>query len=244
MPAVKTAERLLALRFLAGRYQGGSIPVAAGRTLTVGRAAGCDVHLDEELTSRQHARITWEADSPVIEDLGSTNGTFVNGERVQRRRLVLGDRILIGGNILKLSAPGQGRSAAIGAGDLETVRFESTVLESFPHRTTAMRGQLEEVGLPDLLQLLGTSRKSGLLRVESAGRRAVVRMVSGRVTHCLLDGSPALAPIDVLVEMVQWASGSFELVPAPAEPPPGPALDEAVDALLIEAMRRLDELRK
>jgi FHA domain/Domain of unknown function (DUF4388) len=229
-----------ALRFLAGRYQGGSLPVEIGRSVTVGRAAGCDLILEEELTSRRHAALLWEGEVPVIEDLGSTNGTFVNGERIQRRRLTEGDRILIGGNILKLVSASRPGVAAPPARDVETAKIERTVMESLPQRASAMQGRLEEVGLPDLLQLLGTSRKSGVLQVASGERRGAVRLGGGRITHCVIEGSPALSPAEVIAEMVQWADGSFELLPAQS-PPPGPALDEPVDAVLIEALRRLDE---
>jgi hypothetical protein len=107
-----------------------------------------------------------------------------------------------------------------------------------------MQGSLEEVGLPDVLQLIGTSRKTGVLRVWSKERRGAIHLESGRVVRCLVEGRPELAPGDAFVEMLQWTDGAFELGPSAAEPPPGPAIGETVEAMLIEGLRRLDEKRR
>ena len=60
--------------------------------------------LVEDMVSRKHARIAMQGDQIWIEDLGSTNGTFVNGEKIKRARLKEGDRVLIGTSILKVIA--------------------------------------------------------------------------------------------------------------------------------------------
>jgi len=65
-------------------------------TLVIGRQAGCDLVLPSPLVSREHARLYCEASRVSIEDLGSTNGTFVNGRRLdQRTALREGDRVTI-----------------------------------------------------------------------------------------------------------------------------------------------------
>ena len=51
-----------------------------GETTTIGRRAGCDIVLPDNAVSRQHARIRREGDRYSIADLGSTNGTLLNGE--------------------------------------------------------------------------------------------------------------------------------------------------------------------
>ena len=68
-----------------------------GEVTTVGRDAALnDVVIDDPAISRQHAKIRLEDETFVIYDLASTNGTFVNGEQIQRRALVNGDRIRMG----------------------------------------------------------------------------------------------------------------------------------------------------
>ena len=75
--------------------------------VTIGRDPGCEVALpdDSRSVSREHARIVQEEGRYIIEDLGSTNGTIVNGERVDRAALEPGDEIEIGKYRLRLLAP-------------------------------------------------------------------------------------------------------------------------------------------
>jgi pSer/pThr/pTyr-binding forkhead associated (FHA) protein len=54
------------------------IPLSSGETL-VGRGEECDVVISGALVSRRHARILFDDGEPSVEDLGSMNGTFVNG---------------------------------------------------------------------------------------------------------------------------------------------------------------------
>jgi hypothetical protein len=64
--------------------------------LTIGRLPECDVVVKDPGASRRHARIHTEGSEYVLTDLGSTNGTLVNGEPVRERALAHGDRITIG----------------------------------------------------------------------------------------------------------------------------------------------------
>ncbi|MBM4085066.1 MAG: FHA domain-containing protein [Planctomycetes bacterium] len=68
----------------------------------IGRADGCDVRLPDAKASRHHAEILWGADGYVIRDLGSRNGVFVNGQRVQESSLRPGDEVEIGFHRLTL----------------------------------------------------------------------------------------------------------------------------------------------
>jgi hypothetical protein len=64
--------------------------------LTIGRLDSCDVVLSDAGVSRKHAEVRREGDEWVVVDLGSTNGTIVNGKPVRRHRLAGGDRIEVG----------------------------------------------------------------------------------------------------------------------------------------------------
>ena len=92
-----------ALKFISGKYQGGEFPLKGDKQLIIGRSSELDMVLVEDMVSRKHAKISITNGKITIEDLGSTNGTFVNGEKVKTSRLKEGDRILIGTSILKLS---------------------------------------------------------------------------------------------------------------------------------------------
>lgn len=68
-----------------------------GSVRTLGRTARADFILDAALVSRVHCRLTADkSDQLVVEDLRSTNGTLVNGERVDRQVLKPGDLVTIG----------------------------------------------------------------------------------------------------------------------------------------------------
>jgi pSer/pThr/pTyr-binding forkhead associated (FHA) protein len=70
--------------------------ILPGNIKTVGRAARADFIVDAPLVSRLHCRLTAGAAELEVLDLESTNGTFVNGERVERARLRRGDRLGVG----------------------------------------------------------------------------------------------------------------------------------------------------
>jgi pSer/pThr/pTyr-binding forkhead associated (FHA) protein len=63
---------------------------------TVGRHPESDIFLNDVTVSRHHCRFGSQGDSLTVEDSGSTNGTYVNDERVDRAELVAGDEVLIG----------------------------------------------------------------------------------------------------------------------------------------------------
>jgi len=68
--------------------------------ISIGREAGSDVFINDEEISRQHARLTSQYGDYVLEDLGSTNGTFVNTQRITGQRILKsGDTILLGENV-------------------------------------------------------------------------------------------------------------------------------------------------
>ncbi len=76
-----------------------------GRRTLVGRATDCDVTVKDPRISRHHCRVVVDAQGAEVEDLGSSWGTFVNGERVHRARLKDGDRIEFGGKAFLFRRP-------------------------------------------------------------------------------------------------------------------------------------------
>jgi pSer/pThr/pTyr-binding forkhead associated (FHA) protein len=77
-------------------FLGSQIPLDAKSSYTIGRGRGCEIQLPDISVSREHARIIHDQNGFVVEDLGSTNGTFVNGESVSRQTLNSGDKIRVG----------------------------------------------------------------------------------------------------------------------------------------------------
>jgi pSer/pThr/pTyr-binding forkhead associated (FHA) protein len=88
------APRLLVVAAM-GHEPGTSFDVREGATF--GRADGADIHVSDQFASSQHARIFDQGGSMYLEDLGSTNGTYLNGRQVKRAEpLSVGDTIRIG----------------------------------------------------------------------------------------------------------------------------------------------------
>ncbi|HZR24123.1 MAG TPA: FHA domain-containing protein [Vicinamibacterales bacterium] len=74
----------------------GTFRLRPGAIKTVGRAPRADFILDAALVSRLHCRLTAGDENLEVVDLKSTNGTFVNGKRVQKGHLKKGDRLRVG----------------------------------------------------------------------------------------------------------------------------------------------------
>ena len=80
--------------------------------LTIGRAQGNSLQVQDTLVSREHSRIEWRGEDLWVLDLGSSNGTRVNGSRVDRKQLRLGDEVAVGSVRLILEGQPDGDRAA------------------------------------------------------------------------------------------------------------------------------------
>jgi len=81
--------------------RGRSYPL--GDELTLGRAAGCTVTVDDTFVSQIHARVFAREGQYLVEDLGSTNGTYLNRKKVSGPMVMQrGDRLQVGNTVLEL----------------------------------------------------------------------------------------------------------------------------------------------
>src|SRR5271168_2462517 len=206
------ASKSFVLRFISGKYQGGEFPVTADKSILIGRSSDLDMVLVEDMVSRKHARIAMQSDQIWIEDLGSTNGTFVNGEKIKRARLKEGDRVLIGTSILKVIA---GDATSPAARDEAQVK-QNLENVAAAHRTSqarTMSGSIEEVPLPDLLQLFGTSKKSGVLVVRTEDDVGRIYLKKGNISYAIINDLDEVQPLKSLYRMLTWQKGLFDLEP-------------------------------
>jgi Domain of unknown function (DUF4388)/FHA domain len=237
-PAPRPGARSYVLRFISGKYQGGEFPVAPDKQILIGRSSDLEMVLVEDMVSRKHARITMQADQIWIEDLGSTNGTFVNGEKIKRTRLKEGDRVLIGTSILKLIAGDAPRDGLDAKRELENV---AQARRTSQQRT--MSGSIEEVPLPDLLQLFGTSKKSGVLVIRTEDEIGRIYLKKGMVAYAVINDLDDVQPTKSLYRMLTWQKGLFDLDPPEEREFPN-EMNAGVQELLIEGMRQLDEFNR
>src|SRR3569833_2926071 len=189
-----------ALRFISGKYQGGEFPLRPNREIVIGRSSELDMVLVEDMVSRKHAKIVTDENVVTIEDLGSTNGTFVNGEKVR-----------------------------VSAGNKRPP-------------TKSMSGNIEEIPLPDLLQLLSTSRKSGVIVIRSDLGVGKIYLRKGQIYFASIDESFNTGPRKAMFRLLGWTHGFFELDP-PDEREVMDELSDSTEGLLMEGMRQLDEYR-
>ena len=233
-------SKAFALKFISGKYQGGEFPLKNDKEIVIGRSSELDMVLVEDMVSRKHAKIVIQAGKVTIADLGSTNGTFVNGEKIKQARLKEGDRILIGTSILKLVGQEAGAKQL---DDKEIKDRMEQVAAQKPKSSGAMSGRIEEVPLPDLLQLFQTSKKNGVLIVNNGQSEGRIFLRGGKVYYAVIDNDHELGPQKSFYRLITWDKGSFEL-----GPPDGQEfmieLEESTEALLMEALRQLDELRR
>jgi len=230
--------------------------------LIIGRSSELEMVLIEDMVSRHHAKITTTDSEIFIEDLGSTNGTFVNGEKITSCKLKEGDRILIGTSIVKLvfeeydgtqPPPAPISTSPLGGASIEDVRISplsgqnGRVSQQGPQHTSGtnsgvLSGLLDQLSLPDLLQLFGSSKKSGCLFITTpAQTEGRIYLKEGRVYGAVINGNYDVPSDRTFYRMITWKQGTFLLDTMATQEFANP-IDESVESMLMEAMRIIDEM--
>jgi len=231
-----------ALRFISGKYQGGEFPLRPNREIIIGRSSDLDMVLVEDMVSRKHAKITTDDNVVTIQDLGSTNGTFVNGEKVRKADLKDGDRILIGTSIIKIVFVDGENTSHLMSETEARAKMSVAANKRSAAAPKSMAGSIEEIPLPDLLQLLSTSRKSGVLTIVTPGQVGKIYLRKGQIYFAAINDDFAVSPQKAIYRMLTWVTGTFELEPS-VEMQVMEEISESTEALLMEGVRQLDEFR-
>ena len=254
------------LKFISGKYSGGEVALEMNSELIIGRSSELEMVLIEDMVSRHHAKITTTDSEIFIEDLGSTNGTFVNGEKITSCKLKDGDRILIGTSILKLvyeegdimsPPPAPIGLSAFGASSVEDVRLPTSGSNSGMNRVSSgsavhtqhtgtqagvLSGLLDQLPLPDLLQLFGSSKKTGCLFITTpGGTEGRIYLREGRVYGAVVNGNFAVPVDKAFYRIITWKSGTFLLDTMASYEFEHP-INESIESMLMEAMRIIDEM--
>ncbi len=109
-------DAVASLFVIQGRDQGTRFDLDADfATYPLGREAGNRIQLHDTEVSRHHAEIRRSGNEFVVSDLGSSNGTYVNSERIDRRELVSGDQLQIGRTVMLFTGPSESPSSSLGA---------------------------------------------------------------------------------------------------------------------------------
>lgn len=121
-----------------------------GSKWIIGRGPAADIRLDDDTVSREHVELTREAGAFWVHDLGSTNGTYVNGLLVRRRAVIAGDAITVGHHTLRLAQPST-RISTLPRWDVSeraTVRCHNRVAASV-ERELELARQIQHRLVPD-----------------------------------------------------------------------------------------------
>ena len=192
--------------------QTGQVFTLGRRPLTIGRQPGNTIVLPDSLASRQHARIEWQPEGPVIYDLGSTHGTYVNGRRVSGSRLLQPGHVLrIGNTILEVETAEQ------------PVRIPAAVPQpARPRGRSKAPGWLLIAGVAfGLVAALALLLAAGGLFVSDSDEAGTVLPGTGQDAN---PGSPTPLPTASLVEVAtSLPAASASPAPPTAQPTAAPA---------------------
>lgn len=213
------------------------IPIGPKPTITIGRSDKCDLVLPHKEVSRVHAliKVRPSAGMIVIEDEGSSNGTFVNGKRAPSSILREGDEITLGPYEVVIRSHQDMNKRDHDDGESTNSLELTSVARILP--SAAMTGLLQEVPMTEVLQGIEFNKKTGTLSVTSADRiTGVLAYSDGRPMYA---GYGELRDAEAVLAMISLKAGSFALT---GEVDGGEQrMQTTMTGLLLEASRRIDE---
>ncbi|MCU0292196.1 MAG: SpoIIE family protein phosphatase [Thermoanaerobaculaceae bacterium] len=163
-------------------------PSLAGRRLRIdrpvsvlGRDPSSDIVVSHPTVSRRHAKLEWDGEQLMVEDMGSSGGTFVNGARVQRERLMPGDTLRLGPSIEYSVGVGTASTPLALAAKRETGEEEVKHLQVLLDTARALNAatvldEVQEIVLQAAVRIMKADRGSVVL-FDSAGRLRTAAVV-------------------------------------------------------------------
>jgi pSer/pThr/pTyr-binding forkhead associated (FHA) protein len=178
------------------------------RDVVIGRSPHCDLPLESPGASRCHAAVRTVGDRRLVRDLGSTNGTFVNGERlVGERELEEGDRIEVGDvSVTYCRVEGAMAAAARPTPSDETVVMRRDVGTS----NAALRGNLKQFPTFAVLQVLELGAQTGCLTVQCGSAEGRMWFEHGAPVHAEMHGEQGF---DAAISITRVETGEFRFEP-------------------------------
>jgi hypothetical protein len=220
------------------------VELDAATTYHIGRGAGNEFYLPDYHASRVHAEIRWNGEAYVLRDLGSSNGTFVNGAQVTEKTLGHGDEVQIGMHVLKLRVEdGTAAKQEFERQSKEVQEWQTVIAR--PAAEGGLSGTIEDVDLPQIVQVLEGGRKTGRLYVTTTGATGSIYFKNGRIVAAdYSDEAQGVVQQDheAVYTLLVIAQGVFEFLAEEVDLEP--RITEATHVLLMEALRRSDERRR
>lgn len=205
-----------------------------GRSVVIGRGRDCDLPIPAPEASRRHCEIACEGNQFIVRDLGSTNGTFVNGEPLNAAHVLRpGDRIEIGNFAITFCQVANDTPAPSDGG--KTMIFQRDTVAASP-TIEVFKGDLAEVPPFAILQILEMGSKTGALQIRNSKFNGCIWIEKGAPVHASTDRH---AGFEAAAQLVILEHGSFTF--APNVPTPEKTISATVTELLLEAARMADE---
>jgi len=216
---------------LSGRLQGNELSLSGRQQVLVGRTEAADMLLSDGLVSREHARFVIAEGQLTVEDLNSTNGTFVNGDRVVgARQIGDGDRVLIGTSIIKIAS----KSEAV------TDRPPTPrKAEPRPDAAPELSGDIADMSVPELLTLMAERRISGVLQLTSGNIAGELRVHSGAVGNASIDNLHGASAYKAAIRLLGWIDGYYIIIEDST--PIAMTVQLPVAEFLVDGLYKLDE---
>ncbi len=185
------AQSRVALRVLSGDLQGQVFRI--DHELIVGRSTTCAVFVPDRRISREHSRFVLEGDDLYVEDLQSHNGTFVNGQRIERIQLFHGDLVRLGTSQFAVEAYRRYDSAS-----MRVIQDEMPLHPRLVRPVQPISTRLDSLNAAALFDAIGASETD---RFPSAEKLEKLRQQT-RNFAILHEISKALQPIAELGDMM------------------------------------------
>ena len=187
------------------------------RELTMGRDAANHIRIDDFSVSRRHCMIVRDGERYVIRDMGSHNGTFVNGTAVEERVLENGDRIAVGASVFEFTIANAARKPATAL-----VSFEDVPLQNVTTDLSALAGMSDEAALALSLPRQRLSRDFAVLLTVATKLRGIreVESLLWQLVGVLLEVIPAERVAILLGEDVSSLDTGFawDKITGPGQP--------------------------
>lgn len=192
-------------RYLLCRLDAEPIELEMGKPFTFGRSRDCDLVIQSTKISRRHAQVVWKKDKPLLRDLGSENGTEVNGKQLRvDHPLAHEDELVMGpfSCVFRIMS-GQG-----------SVQAEQGLLDSQADtqamQAVAMTGDLEEMSVYEVLETLTYNKKTGMLTLYSPyDVEGTIALRDGQLIQAKVEG---FRGEQAVFSLVAWTEGRFRFV--------------------------------
>ncbi len=227
-----------------GTKPANTLALEFAREYVLGRSHTADLQVDDEKASRRHVKIYFHGPMLMAEDLGSANGTRVNGKGITAPvALRDGDLLEIGRAKYKvaISLPVSTEAATWWFAKKSSVEAATAPAGRSGATEQWMSGSLKTVSLVELLQLLSASMKSAVLVLKHKDANGQIFLREGQIVAATLNGKSSPLPSKNVFRLLCWKEGRFELRPLD-KLPAGPEINESTSSLLLEGVQLADEL--